>query len=82
MALEIGDNLTVMETSGKTITLGDDMGNTYSMVPEHVGLDVLDSLIEMEDMFARKMDGRIGPDDAADRWDRARDAITQARGKE
>jgi hypothetical protein len=37
-----------------------------------------DSLREMVDMFERHIDGRPGPDDAAARWDRARDALAQA----
>lgn len=41
---------------------------------------LLESLEEMEDMFARRMNDEPGPDDAAQRWDRARAAIAQAKG--
>lgn len=40
--------------------------------------DLLEALIEMEEMFAAKINGSIGPDDAAERWDRARAAIAKA----
>ena len=41
--------------------------------------DLVESLEGMVDMFERHIDGREGPDDAADRWDNARDAIAQHR---
>jgi len=40
--------------------------------------DLLESLKDMVDMFERHITGKPGPDDAAERWDRARDAITKA----
>jgi len=43
--------------------------------------DLLDSLIVMVEMFERHIDGRPGPDDAAQKWDDARDAIARATGE-
>lgn len=43
---------------------------------------LLASLVEMEEMFSRRVDGRIGPDDAAERWDRARAAIAAVSAKQ
>jgi hypothetical protein len=40
--------------------------------------DLAFSLVEMVDMFRRHIDGKPGPDDAAARWDRARDALEKA----
>jgi hypothetical protein len=40
--------------------------------------DLAFSLVEMVDMFRRHIDGKPGPDDAAARWDRARDALAKA----
>lgn len=40
--------------------------------------DLAFSLVEMVDMFTRRIDGKPGPDDAAARWDRARDALAKA----
>jgi hypothetical protein len=40
--------------------------------------DLLSALESMVDMFERHIDGREGPDDAACRWDAARDAIAKA----
>lgn len=43
--------------------------------------DLLAALRDMVDMFERHIDGRPGPDDAAMRWDAARDAIAKATGQ-
>jgi hypothetical protein len=43
--------------------------------------DMLGALVEMVDMFERHLDGRTGPDDAAQRWDNARAAIAKAKGE-
>jgi hypothetical protein len=40
--------------------------------------DLLAALESMVDMFERHIDGREGPDDAADRWDAAQAAIDKA----
>lgn len=42
--------------------------------------ELLASLELMVDMFERHIEGRPGPDDAANRWDLARAAIAKARG--
>ena len=43
--------------------------------------ELLEALRRMVDMFERHLDGRVGPDDAAGRWDSARDAIAKAEGR-
>lgn len=43
--------------------------------------DLLASLREMVDIFERRVNDEPGPDDAAERWDRARDAIKKAIGE-
>jgi hypothetical protein len=43
--------------------------------------DLVETLEGMVDMFERHIGGREGPDDAADRWDNARDAIARHRAK-
>mgnify|MGYP000971380293 CR=1 FL=1 len=42
--------------------------------------ELLSSLIDMVDMFERHISGKIGPENAAERWDNARDAIAKATG--
>lgn len=43
--------------------------------------ELLEALASMVEMFERHMDGRPGPDDAAQRWDAARAAISKAEGR-
>ena len=43
---------------------------------------VFHALVDMEDMFRQKIEDRPGPDDAADRWDKAVDAIALVRSSE
>ncbi len=43
--------------------------------------ELLEALTSMVDMFERHIDGRPGPDDAAQRWDAARSAIAKATGE-
>lgn len=43
--------------------------------------DLYAALASMEEMFARKINGEIGPNDAAQRWDNARAALAKARGE-
>lgn len=42
--------------------------------------ELLEALEEMTDMFTRNMLDKPGPDDAAQRWDNAVDAIAKATG--
>ena len=42
--------------------------------------ELLTALKSMVDMFERHIEGREGPDDAAVRWDNAREAIAKAEG--
>ena len=44
--------------------------------------EILTTLRDMVDMFERHIDGRPGPDDAAQRWDAARAAIEKEYGSE
>ena len=44
--------------------------------------ELLSALRDMGDMFCRHIEGRPGPDDAAQRWDAARAAIAKAEGHE
>ena len=43
--------------------------------------ELLDALKDMVDIVSRNVDGRPGRDDAAECWDRARDAIAKAEGR-
>ncbi len=43
--------------------------------------EMLEALKGMEDMFRRHIEGREGPDDAAQLWDAAQAAIAKAEGK-
>ena len=57
-------------------------GRPNNYVPENARLiamapDLLEALIEMTDMFTSSMTNEPGPDDAAARWDNARDIITK-----
>lgn len=42
--------------------------------------ELLEACKDMVDMFERHLNGETGPDDAADRWDKARAAIAKAEG--
>jgi hypothetical protein len=58
----------------------DDRGAIYDRILALIAHreDLLESLKQMVDMFERHIDGREGPDDAAERWDNARAAISNA----
>ena len=76
----------------KNLIVNDANGNTIAAYPGCGGVEagqanarliaaaprLLESLRLMVDMFERHIDGREGPDDAAARWDMAREAITAA----
>jgi hypothetical protein len=42
--------------------------------------ELLSALEAMVEMFESHITGKPGPDDAAERWDRARDAVSKAKG--
>lgn len=43
--------------------------------------ELLKALKRMVEMFELHIDGKVGPADAADRWDKARMAIAKAEAK-
>lgn len=50
--------------------------------PKVKEISLADALADMVDMFERHIDGRPGPDNAAERWDNARKALEQAEARQ
>jgi hypothetical protein len=69
--------LVIEETTGANIAVTYDKENAplVAAAPR-----LLNALERMLDMFERHIAGEPGPDDAAQRWDEARDAIDEANG--